>query len=121
MTKPLLYLATPYSKYPGGLDHAFMGAVQLMFRLRNKGHRVYSPIAASHMLAKQTGIDPRDHSFWMECCGPWLWKCDVLVVAQMPGWRESEGVGIEVNLFKETRRPIRYLDCESLNLSEVPA
>lgn len=118
MTQPLHYLASPYSHFPRGLDQAYMEAVQLTFRLRAKKHRIYCPIAASHMLAKQTGVDPRDHTFWMACCGPWIARADALLIARMDGWRDSLGIRIEIEAFRQAKKPVRYLDCETLEIRE---
>lgn len=121
MTKPLIYLATPYTRYPGGLDQAYVLAAQLTFRLRNKGFRIYAPIVASHILAKQTGVDPRDHEFWMSCCAPWMLRCDDLLVARMDGWRDSTGIRMEIEAFRNSKKPVRYLDCETLSISGAAA
>lgn len=119
MTKPLIYLATPYTKYPDGLDQAYVIAAQLTCRLRNNGFRIYAPIVASHVLAKQTGVDPRDHEFWMGFCRLWMPRCHELLVAQMAGWRDSLGIGMEIEAFRSLGKPIRYLECETLSVSEA--
>lgn len=119
MTKPLHYLATPYSRHPGGLKVAYMDAVVINNRLSAKGMRVYAPIVHSHLVAKLTGVDPLDHEFWMACCEPWMRRCDVLLVAMMTGWRESKGIGLEIAAFGNADKPVRYLDCETLSIMEA--
>lgn len=116
---PLHYLATPYSRHPSGLKVAYMDAVVVNNRLAAKGFRVYAPIVHSHLVAKQTGVDPRDHDFWMACCEPWMRRCDVLLVARMNGWRDSVGIRMEIDAFKQAKKPVRYLDCETLSISEA--
>ena len=44
----LAYLATPYSKYPAGLQQAFVDAAKLAALLLRSGMNVYSPIAHTH-------------------------------------------------------------------------
>lgn len=101
MTKPLHYLATPYTSYQGGLTQAFMDACVIQSRLRAQHNlRVYSPIAHSHNLARATGVDPKDHRFWMACCRPWMEISNVLLVAKLTGWADSKGIREELEFFK---------------------
>lgn len=115
MTKPLHYLASPYTLYPRGLTQAFTDACVLQNRLRTQHKlRVYSPIAHSHNLSRATGVDPKDHKFWMACCRPWMEISDVLLIAMMDGWKQSKGVAEEGQFFALLGKPIIYLDCETL-------
>lgn len=118
MTKPLHYLATPYTRYPKGLMQAFTDACLLMVRLRTQHKlRVYSPIAHSHNLARTTEVDPKDHQFWMACCKPWMEKSDILLIAKMEGWKQSKGISEEGQFFALLGKPILYLDCKTLDFA----
>lgn len=110
----LVYLATPYSKYPGGIEKAFRDASALTAQLLVAGVAVYSPIAHTHPVAVHGGIDPLDHDIWLPFDEAMMAKADVLAVAHMAGWRESRGVAFEVAAFEAAGKPIFDLDPETL-------
>lgn len=45
------YLATPYSKFEGGLEAAFRAAAEVAAKLVRQGESVYSPICHTHPIA----------------------------------------------------------------------
>lgn len=105
----LYYLATPYSKYREGLTAAYeMACRNAAFLLRN-GVPVFSPIAHTHSIARFSDIDARDMQFWLDSDWPVLSKCDGLIVVEADGWRESYGVGKEVEFMEQNRRSIFYM------------
>lgn len=117
---PLVYLATPYSKYPAGIECAFRDAAALAARLLKNGARVYSPIAHTHPLAVYGNIDPLDHAIWLPFDEAMMTACAALFVAQMRGWRESFGVKHEIEFFSAARKPVIYLDTISLRGRATP-
>ena len=108
--QPLAYLATPFSRFPRGLDAAHREAVDIAERLHDHGVRVYSPIKYSHIIARDTGVDPIDHNFWLPQCELWFSQCDRLLVATMDGWRDSVGISYEICAFNALGKPIALLD-----------
>lgn len=106
----LCYLATPYTRYPGGQDIAFEHAAVLAARLLRHGITVYSPIAHTHPIATLGGIDPMDHAIWLPFDKVMMERCDVLLVAHMEGWQESFGIAEEIKFFEAERKPIFDLD-----------
>lgn len=106
----LNFLATPYTKHPSGLDAAFQEACFTASMLRHFEYRVFCPIEAGHKLAEQTGVDPLDWKFWIECYAPWIAKCDRLLVAKMDGWEESVGVQHERAEFRQLGKPELLID-----------
>jgi nucleoside 2-deoxyribosyltransferase len=110
----LVYLATPYTKYPGGIERAFVDACALTARLLQTGVRVYSPIAHTHPIALHGNLDPLDLSIWLPFDAAIMAKSDALVVAMMTGWRESTGVAHEIEVFSACGKPIYDLDPETL-------
>lgn len=106
----LWYVATPYSKYPGGIEKAFIDASKATADLMRQGMAVYSPIAHTHPIAIHGGIDPMDHGIWMPLDAHMMARCDGLAVVMMPGWRESKGIGIEIDTFEKAGKPIRYIE-----------
>lgn len=117
----LIYVATPYSKYPGGIDLAFIDACKLTARLLQRGLKVYSPIAHTHPLAIHGGIDPYDHSIWLPFDETMMDKSAALLVAMMPGWETSIGVKHEINVFVEAGKPVFFLSPDDLSIKPCPA
>jgi hypothetical protein len=115
---PILYLATPYTRYPGGLDRAFEAAARLAARLMRAGHHVYSPIAHTHPLAIHGKIDPRAHAIWMPFDEAMMHAANGLVVAHMNGWRVSRGIAEEVAFFEQHRKPIFDLEVGTLKMRQ---
>jgi hypothetical protein len=113
----LIYLATPYSKWPAGLEDAFKEAAKLAARLLEKGASVYSPIAHTHPLAIHGGLDPLDHKLWLDFDEAMMERSDALFVATMYGWTESKGVAHEINRFAEMGKPIRKVDPVTLEVT----
>lgn len=105
----LCYLATPYSKYPRGIHHAFVDASEYAAGLLKKGVRVYSPIAHTHPLAIYGNVDPFDHSIWIPFDETMMELADACLVAEMSGWKESKGVAHEIAFFERAQKPVIYL------------
>ncbi|MGA9855097.1 MAG: DUF1937 family protein [Gammaproteobacteria bacterium] len=116
MTARLAYLASPYTKYPRGIDAAFGDVCALAAPLIRTGVNVFSPIAHSHPIAVNGGHDPLDQDFWKEIDAIFLDKCDVLIVAHMDGWKESRGIAHEIEVFERAGKPIFDLDPMSLSM-----
>lgn len=105
----LCYLATPYSKFPGGIHHGFVAASTFAARLLQAGVNVYSPIAHTHPLAIYGNIDPLNHDIWLPFDSTMMQLSEALIVAQMPTWETSRGVLHEIEVFKKASKDIHYL------------
>lgn len=111
------YVATPYSKWTHGLDDANTVAQILAAHLLMTRLPVYAPIAHTHGIAKYVDeIDPRDHSFWMAADKPLFDAACGLLIADLPGWRDSKGVQMEIAWCKEQKKPFWLLDPKSLEI-----
>ena len=110
----LIYLATPYSKYPGGLQKAFEDASKLAARLLVNHIKVYSPIAHTHPIAIYGELNPLDHSIWLPFDEAIMRVSQALLVAEMEGWKESYGVYQEIKIFTRDGKPVHYLNPNSL-------
>lgn len=110
----LLYIASPYSKYPGGIQKAFEDVCRLTARLVRNGVRVYSPIAHTHPIAIHGGLNPFDHSLWLPFDESLMRVSQALLVAKMEGWQESDGVNEEIKIFERDGKQIHYLEPNSL-------
>lgn len=115
-----LYLATPYTKYPHGIERAFEDACRLCGELLRRGVTSYSPIAHTHPVAMNSGLDPLDHSIWLPFDRIRMDKADAILVATMAGWSESFGIAHEIDVFEEAGKPVYYLDPVFLEGSDTP-
>lgn len=104
------YLATPYSKFEGGIDAAFQAAAKVAAQLVRVGVCVYSPICHTHPIAVHGGLDPFDHELWMAFDKAMMDACDGLIVAKLPGWEDSCGMQLEIEYFRAAGKPIQYVD-----------
>jgi hypothetical protein len=114
----LTYLATPYSKYPKGIEAAFRDACVLASRLISWGMKVYSPISHTHPIATYGGLDPFDHSIWLPLDFVIMDRSDNLLVAHMSGWEDSYGIGEEIKYFTKARKAIYDLDVDTLEMTK---
>lgn len=114
----LCYLATPYSKFPHGVEVAFREAAVLTAALVKGGIKVYSPIVHSHPLHVHGGIDELDHVFWLTFDEAFMRVSEALIVAEMDGWRDSEGVTYEIGWFLKRKKPILFLDPKTLHIED---
>jgi len=115
--KGLVYLATPYSKYPRCLKWAYIDAAILTGRLLQSGVRAYSPIVHTHPIAVYAEIDPYDHDIWLPFDEAMMEKSDHLLIALMDGWNESKGIKHEIEFFRECGKPISTLNPITLDMN----
>ena len=113
---PLIYLASPYSKYPTGLEMAFRDVSALAGKLLAAGLKVYSPIAHTHPIATYSNLDPYDHAIWLPFDAAIMDKADVLLVAHMETWDKSFGISHEIEVFRAAGKPVLHLDPVKLEL-----
>ena len=116
----LVYLGTPYSKFPTGTEAAFQAAASLAGRMLVAGVNVYSPIAHTHPIAIHSGLNPLDHSIWIPFDAAMMDKADALVVAMMDSWEASYGLQIETDEFTQAGKPVYWLDPVTMALTDVP-
>jgi hypothetical protein len=115
-----IYVASPYTKYPEGLDKAHEHVCLLTAELVKGGMSVYSPIAHSHPVAIHGGIDPKDHSLWMAQCRAMMEAATACIVLTMDGWQDSKGVQMEIKYFDEADKPLLMVDPKLLMGGHVP-
>lgn len=109
----LWYLATPYTKFPYGIEYAAQHAAKIAAKLIADGENVFSPIVHSHLIAHCSGLDPLNHDFWMHVDKAFMEKCDGLIVCMMASWSKSKGIRVEIDAFKKMGKRIRYYDPET--------
>jgi len=108
MTKDeLIYLASPYSA--GDREANFNLVSALAAELVSQGYNVISPITYGHTLLQFKDM-PEDWGFWMNFCSKLLYKCDKMIVYQMPGWETSRGIQEEISIANDHNIPIEYIE-----------
>jgi hypothetical protein len=106
----LIYLATPYTKYVWGIEHACHDAAKIAGRLISRNLSIFSPIVHSHTICMAAGLQALDHEMWMNIDRKFMAKSDALIMCQMPGWQESYGMSLELDYFTKAGLPIFNLD-----------
>jgi hypothetical protein len=112
-TRPILYLAAPYSHSDEEVRllryHTITAAAA---RLISDGFVVFSPITMTHpidqILADQGSTLGSD--YWVDFDESFMHFCSEIVVLKLDGWQDSRGVQREIAFFKAHGRPIRYLE-----------
>jgi hypothetical protein len=113
------YLATPYTKYPGGIEAAYQLACSMASEMLLADINTFSPIVHAHAIATATGMNSLDHEFWMAIDFPFLDAAKVLVVGCAEGWDESLGVQQEMAYFLEQHRSIIRILPESISQTYI--
>jgi hypothetical protein len=112
----LVYAASPYSRYAGGLDQACDDVCEVVGRLIANGVRAFSPVAHSHTIAMASGVDPLDHKLWLDLDEAIAPQCHALVVIELDGWQESDGIAKEIRWF--STRPVFYLNPKTMAIRQ---
>lgn len=104
------YVATPYSKYPGGIFTAYDMAVAVRGWLSVQRIPNFLPIVHSHPVAIACGLDPLDHNIWLPDDAPFMTAAGGLIVVKMDGWDTSYGIEQETAAFAAAGKPIHYAE-----------
>ncbi len=104
----MTYLASPYS-HPGSkiVDDRYFATLAHVARRARENKQVISPIVHWHVAAITHNL-PGDAQFWLDWNMKMLKLCDSLEVLCLPGWEESKGVQLEIQLALRLGLPIRY-------------
>lgn len=104
----LIYLATPYTLTRIGFDAAADEAARIAARLALATNAaVFSPIVHGHVICRAGSLDPvKDSVAWAKLNARMVMASDVLVIAHMDGWEESEGIADEIGGFLRAHKPI---------------
>ena len=104
------YLATPYSKYPDGLEAAFNLAIDARALLIKAGIPVFSPIIHSHPVTIRCHMDPHDHALWLPAEAPIMGAASGLILLRAVSWEISYGMRHEREHFESVGKPIVWMD-----------
>lgn len=106
----MIYLASPFAHAdPLVKKTRFMLAKQVLATLLIQGKHAFSPIVHCYDIAEEYSL-PKEHEWWMELDIDFLRRFDELYVLTIPGWRESKGVGIEIEVALTLNLPIKYIN-----------
>lgn len=104
----MIYLASPYWHVdPAIRNQRFRAACRVTAEMIRQGITVFSPVVYGHALVGH-GL-PGDWSFWEGHDAEYLMLCDEVVVLQVDGWEESEGMRDEVRLAAAMGKRVTYL------------
>ncbi len=99
------YLASPYTKYAEGPEAAFREVCRNGALLLLAGIPVFSPIAHTHPISVHGGIEA-GRTFWLAADKPFMHTSQGMIILEMDGWQDSEGVSAETAYFLYARKPI---------------
>ena len=114
-SEPLWYLATPYSKYPGGIAGAYELACKQSALLISNGVHVFSPIAHSHGIATHGDLDPLSHDLWLAMDRTYMDLCCGCIFLLAESWEKSYGMEQERLYFEKNNKPV-----VRMNPDEIP-
>jgi nucleoside 2-deoxyribosyltransferase len=104
------YLASPYSKFSGGIVAAFEEVCEQAALLVRAGVPVFSPIAHTHSIALHGHLDPYDLSIWLEADRAFMDAAKAIIVCKMDGWDQSVGVAHEIEHFRKAGKQVIMMD-----------
>lgn len=104
------YLATPYTKYPGGIEAAFRLACAQSALLVRAGVSAFSPIAHTHSIAIHGNIDPLDLELWLKVDAALIASACGCIMLRAESWEQSKGMAYERDAFFANGRPVVYMD-----------
>jgi hypothetical protein len=104
------YLATPYSKYPGGLEEAYRLACKQTAILIKAGVSVFSPIAHSHGPAVHGEITLLDHDIWLPFDQAFMDSAKGMIYLKAESHADSYGMSHELDYFISSRKQVVYME-----------
>jgi len=115
MSKPLIYLASPYSHKDNKVRQSRYEIAVLVTAklLASEEVNVFSPIAHSHPLTLTNVTIRHDWDFWKEIDFQMIRKCDMLIALEMDGSDTSLGMQEEIAYAHELGIPVIHAPLES--------
>ena len=97
---PIIYVAGPYSHKEARVRHdRYLAHERYVAKLVKAGHTAYSPIVHFHAMAERHNF-PYSSTFWNNHLSSMLLACDKIHILQLPGWKDSVGLGFERSIAK---------------------
>ena len=108
-TETFWYLATPYTKYPGGQEEAFKLSAQAAAIFIRHRVPIFAPIAHTHPIAEHGGLALADYTIWLPADAPFIRGASGIIVVMAEGWETSYGVKHEREAFARAGKPEWFL------------
>lgn len=106
----MIYLASPYSnKDPHIVRDRFLLVEQCTALLIQQGIFVWSPIVHCHEMAAKYKL-PTDAAFWKSYNFDFIRRADAVYILRIPGWDESVGVKMEMDLANSAMIPLVFVN-----------
>ncbi len=110
--KPFIYLACPYTATGIAEDSVREFRFKVITRIAadfiKRGNLIYSPITYTHPIAE---VDKHiRHEDYITLDMFFLKRADLLMIACLPGWEDSQGIKMEIQLANDLGKGIIYLD-----------
>lgn len=103
----MIYLACPYTHENEHMEHKrYEQVTDVAAKLMLQGQCIYSPITSMHFLARRIKANTFD---WLQHDLIILARCDKLIVLQLEGWEDSEGLKNEIAFATEKNIPVEYI------------
>lgn len=104
------YVASPYSKYPGGMKEAWIEVCKAAGFLIRQKVPVFCPIAHTHPIAIHAHMDQLKHEIWLPADQPMLEAAYGMIIVMLETWETSTGIRYEQDYFKKASKPIWYME-----------
>lgn len=102
------YLATPYSRHPGGVDAAHKEACEAAAICFRAGIQVFSPIAHAHAIAMVGQMDGH-FGQWATFDRIMIGMSAGMIVVEMDGFSTSVGIAAEIALAESLGKPVVFM------------
>lgn len=100
------YLATPYAHKKAYMrDLRAKAAIRIAGFLMGNRLYVFSPIVHNHKIKQCGALKSWTHKDMLDYDLPFMAVASILIVCQLPGWKESEGIRQEQATFKSLNKP----------------
>jgi Domain of unknown function (DUF1937). len=123
MSKPIVYLACPYSHpdFQIRLDR-FNASAQAAALLIRRGLVVYSPITMTHpidvVLAENQSTMGSD--YWVDFDEAFMDVCSEMFILTLDGWRDSNGIRREIEYFERQGKKISLVSVNGVVTPFLP-
>ena len=98
----MIYIASPYSHPdPTVMQRRFEEVERFTAWCLKRDLIAISPIVYGHEMAKKHEL-PTDAAWWARFNHRLFNQCTLMYLLQLPGWRESKGVALELEWAKES-------------------
>lgn len=103
------YLATPYTRFPGGPQAAYYAALEQTAILVKAGHVVFSPIVHCHPLVESGFLSDGAFEAWEKFDHAMIAASAGVIVCKLPTWNESRGIRAEIDICSKIGKPVVFM------------